>query len=36
MTMFEDGLKDEKATQVQVMDISEIVAAGLDSKSPSG
>lgn len=32
MTMFEDGLKDEKATQVQVMDISEIVAAGIDSK----
>jgi Fe-S oxidoreductase len=32
MTMFEDGLKDEKATQVQVMDIAEIVAAGIDSK----
>ena len=32
MTMFEDGLKDEKATQVQVLDISEIVAAGIGSR----
>jgi Fe-S oxidoreductase/nitrate reductase gamma subunit len=29
MTMFEDGLKDEKAEQVRVRDIAEIVAEGL-------
>ncbi len=29
MTMFEDGLKDEKAEQVRVRDVAEIVAEGL-------
>ncbi len=29
MTMFEDGLKDEKAGQVRVRDVAEIVAQGL-------
>ena len=29
MTMFEDGIKDEKAEQVRVKDIAEIVAEGL-------
>jgi hypothetical protein len=29
MTMFEDGFKDEKAEQVKVRDVAEIVAEGL-------
>ena len=29
MTMFEDGLKDEKADKVRVKDIAETVAEGL-------
>jgi Fe-S oxidoreductase len=29
MTMFEDGFKDEKADQVRVRDVAEIVAEGL-------
>jgi Fe-S oxidoreductase len=32
MTMFEDGLKDQKAAQVRVMDIAEVVAASLRQK----
>lgn len=32
MTMLEDGLKDQKAAQVHVLDIAEIVAAGLRQK----
>jgi Fe-S oxidoreductase len=29
MTMFEDGLKDEKAEKVKVKDIAEVIAEGL-------
>jgi len=32
MTMFEDGLKDQKASQIHVLDIAEVVAAGLRQK----
>jgi len=32
MTMFEDGLKDEKASKVQVADIAEILAARIDAR----
>jgi len=30
MTMFEDGLKDEKASKVVVADIAEILASRID------
>ncbi len=30
MTMFEDGLKNEKANEVQVADIAEILASRID------
>ena len=32
LTMFEDGLKDEKASKVQVADIAEILAARIDAR----
>jgi Fe-S oxidoreductase len=32
MTMFEDGLKDEKASKVQVADIAEILASRIAGK----
>jgi Fe-S oxidoreductase len=32
LTMFEDGLKDEKAAKVQVADIAEILAARIDAR----